>query len=247
MSRFQLDCSFRCCQQSERCPNAHTSSSRTAYAEPGFGSLRSGQSNGRGVRTRRPDHPTRVPVQGALDRDRLCRGDHRREFLVDQFRYRTADSHGIAARRVHSVRLGDGRASAAIGQFLESFDGSAGAGYLEVVQDPRPPYLRPPVTEPTDEELETLEAHLRILLAQGFGSDDMGDLSQLSFPTTSLRSALRSGERRKPAGRRTKNGARVIDGGSQALREFRAAGAYVLDVHGDTIELVTFLVAHLLT
>jgi hypothetical protein len=141
----------------------------------------------------------------------------------------------------------------AVADFVESFDGSDGAGHLEVVDDPTP--MKEPATEPTDEELDELEATLHILLEQGF--DGPGDgvrvesaLGQftatptnLTLPATSLRFAVRSARRQKPK----KRGSVGIDGGLTALRNYRAPGAYVLQVYGSTIELAPFLVAHLLT
>jgi hypothetical protein len=44
-----------------------------------------------------------------------------------------------------------------------------------------------------------------------------------------------------------KTGQRVLDGGTQARRAYHAAGAYLLEVEGETAELVGFLAAHLLT
>lgn len=119
-----------------------------------------------------------------------------------------------------------------IATFVKSFDGSAGAGYLEVIED---------TGKITDGQLGELESRLSILLEQGFGDKSM---SILRFPTTSLAFAVRSAGRQTPSRRK---GTHSIVGGVQALRDYRAAGAYVLRVQGNTLELVPFLAAHLLT
>lgn len=125
----------------------------------------------------------------------------------------------------------------AIGDFVRSFDGSAGAGHLEVSEHKS----RKPLT---DEELSGLDTALRIMLEQGFGDPTLADLS---FPASSLRFAVRSAGRRKPGWRDSRKGTHVVEGGAEALRDYRAAGAYVLQVQGPTVDLVPFLVAHLLT
>lgn len=122
--------------------------------------------------------------------------------------------------------------------FVKSFDGSAEAGHLEVVDDPTPAYFRQQLKEPTDDELGELEAYLDILLEQGFAAT----AANLFLPATSLRFAVRSAGRQKPAKRGS-----IIAGGAAALRNYRAPGAYVLQMHGPTLELVPFLVAQLLT
>ena len=118
----------------------------------------------------------------------------------------------------------------------------------------------------TDEAAAELGSALRIMLEQGFGDEEStlrvgltngvitvetGEprrvLADLSFPAVSLRFAVRSAGRPKPVWRDSANGKRVLAGGDKALRDYRAAGAYVLKVRGATVELMTFLVAHLLT
>lgn len=132
----------------------------------------------------------------------------------------------------------------AIAAFVRSFDGSAEAGHLEVVTDPRPAHLKK-TTGPTDDELDDLGATLQILLAQGFGDQTLADLA---FPGASLRFAVRSSSRVKPKWHINRGtGKKVVMGGAKALRDYHAAGAYVLQVHGPMTELVPFLIAHLLT
>jgi hypothetical protein len=150
--------------------------------------------------------------------------------------------------------LDDGRSSDflairhAIAEFLRSFDGSAAAGHLEVIDDPAPPHVRRlsgQGGEPTDEELDDLGARLRILLAQGFGDGLLGDVSAASgtsIDMPDLRISVRNTGRRKPAKRGS-----IIVGGVTAQRDYRRPGAYVLQVRGPLIQLVPFLAAHLLS
>lgn len=118
--------------------------------------------------------------------------------------------------------------------FLESFDGSEGAGHVEV-EAPQ---------ELTIEELFEVDDVLLLLLEQGFGDPT---LQEASFPVTSLRIAVRSANRSKPRRRSTPGGALVVDGGIAAKRAWAAAGAYVLRVSGSPGELLPFLILHLLT
>ena len=95
----------------------------------------------------------------------------------------------------------------------------------------------------SDDELGTLEAMTRIVLEQGFGD---ATLKGYAFPTSSLGFAVRGAGRQKPVGAVTASGSRGLAGGVEAKRAFQAAGAYVLQISGDTAQLVPFLVAHLL-
>jgi len=176
------------------------------------------------------------------------------------------DEHFYEGRNPEPVAMRTDYAAVrrALQEFVESFDGSADAAHVRVGRvEPSAAELAfrrhaaadlgsladqmiwelpdEPVAE-TDDDLSNLGAHLRMLLAQGFGDANEGDLSNLSSPLTSLRFAVRSAGRQKPAKRGT-----VTGGGVTALRKYRAAGAYVLQVMGPTLELVPYLVAHLLT
>jgi hypothetical protein len=121
----------------------------------------------------------------------------------------------------------------AIAEFVGSFDGSEGAAHVVAEPDDTVEAL-------DDEAIGELEARLRILLEQGFGENPFD--AEMAFPATSLRFAVRNAGRQKPAKRGS-----VIDGGVTALRNYRASGAYVLRVQGPTVELVPFLLGHLLT
>lgn len=145
----------------------------------------------------------------------------------------------------------------AIAEFVGSFNGTAEAAHLEVVDDPEPAGFDafPP---PTDDELDDLEASLRILVEQGFDGPGGGATvkfkggefttlpAPIFLPATSLRFAVRNVGRQKPTKRGSIAPGRVA-GGVTALRNYRAAGAYVLQVMGPMLELVPYLVAHLLT
>ena len=74
---------------------------------------------------------------------------------------------------------------------------------------------------------------------EGFGiqRDDVAVV-----PTDGLRIAVRGSGRKKP-GRRGS----VIDGGAEAVRNYRAPGAYVVRVEGPTAVLAPYLLARLLT
>jgi hypothetical protein len=122
-----------------------------------------------------------------------------------------------------------------IDRFVRSFDGSEGAGHVSAAATGKPL---------SDDDLSQLGELIRILLEQGLGDRTLADLS---FPSSSLRFAVRSANRAKPKWRLTERGVRVRDGGARAQRAYRAAGAYVLHVEGATDELIPFLTAHLLT
>jgi len=95
-------------------------------------------------------------------------------------------------------------------------------------------------------KLRYLEAGLRFLLNQGFGDFD----AESEFPASSLRFAVRSAGRQNPKLGKfdvTKGGSPLRRGLVKRLRDYRAPGAYVLRVKGATIELVPFLLGHLLT
>ena len=128
----------------------------------------------------------------------------------------------------------------AVADFVQSFDGSAGAGYVLAEPDDE-------VAALDDDALDNLEAALRILLKQGFGENPFD--AEMEFPASSLRFAVRNAGRQKPAKRSVKRGGKLggIDGGVTALRNYRAPGAYALRVKGPTPELVPFLLGHLLT
>jgi hypothetical protein len=140
-----------------------------------------------------------------------------------------------------------------LADFLATFDGSADAGHVEVVDDPEPAGVDAS-TPPSDEDLDDLEVRLRVLIEQGFdgpaggatvrfkGGEFTTQPAPVFLPATSLRFAVRNVGRQKPAKRGS-----VVAGGVTALRSYRAAGAYVLQVMGPTLELVPYLVAHLLT
>jgi hypothetical protein len=141
----------------------------------------------------------------------------------------------------------------ALADFVRSFDGSSGAGYLEVVEPGKLPLLM-------DEDLDRLAAALRLLLGAGFEDATLTDRTlqvalldiglgdatraDLSLPAASLRVWVRGAGRHPP---KRIFGKRVGEGGIQAQRAYRAAGAYVLQVQGDPADLAPFLVAHLLT
>jgi hypothetical protein len=148
-----------------------------------------------------------------------------------------------------------------LADFLATFDGSADAGHIEVVNDPEPAGVDA-FAPPTDDDLDDLEARLHILVEQGFDGPGGGatvkfkggEFTALPAPlflsATSLRFAVRNAGRQKPAKRGridAGGGRRIVVGGVTALRNYRAAGAYVLQVMGPMLELVPFLVAHLLT
>lgn len=120
----------------------------------------------------------------------------------------------------------------ALKDFVASFDGSASAAH--VVAEPSDA-----VEALTDDDIGDLEAALNILLEQGFGENPFD--ADMAFPASLLRFAVRNTGRQKPAKRGS-----VIDGGVDALRAYRAPGAYVLRVQGPTMELVPFLLGHLL-
>lgn len=120
-----------------------------------------------------------------------------------------------------------------LADFVQSFDGSASAAHVVAEPDDAVEAL-------DDEAVGDLEARLRILLDQGFGENPFD--AEMEFPASSLRFAVRSAGRQKPAKRGS-----IIDGGVTALRNYRAPGAYVLRVQGPTMELVPFLLGHLLT
>jgi hypothetical protein len=134
--------------------------------------------------------------------------------------------------------------------FVESFDGSQAAGYVEVARgdlDGIPDFVQKEMSEaspPTAEELDDLRVQLRLLMEQGFG-----DQAQLATGAgSSLRFAVRSGgERSKPGWRQTSGGNRVREGGVGAMERYQAPGAYVLQVYGSLLDVVPFLVMHLLT
>ena len=122
----------------------------------------------------------------------------------------------------------------AIAAFLGSFDGSEGAGFIELEDLIVPP--------PTDEELDMLGVWLQSAFEQGFGDPGVAS-NRLA---TSLFLAIRSAGRQRPGWLGGVKGG-VRSGGARALRDYRAAGAYVLQVSGNTIDLVMFLAAHLMT
>jgi hypothetical protein len=121
----------------------------------------------------------------------------------------------------------------ALAAFIGSFDGSEGAAHVVAEPDDTVEAL-------DDEAIGDLEARLRILLEQGFGENPFD--ADLAFPASSLRFAVRNAGRQKPAKRGS-----VVAGGVTALRNYQAPGAYVLRVQGPTLELVPFLLGHLLT
>jgi hypothetical protein len=121
----------------------------------------------------------------------------------------------------------------ALADFVQSFDGSASAAHVVAEPDDAVEAL-------DDEAVGDIEARLRILLDQGFGENPFD--AEMSFPASSLRFAVRNAGRQKPAKRGS-----IVDGGVTALRNYRAPGAYVLRVQGPMLELVPFLLGHLLT
>lgn len=131
----------------------------------------------------------------------------------------------------------------ALDDFVRSFDGSAGAGYLAAEPDDGVEAL-------TDDAIGDLEAILKILLEQGFGEPSLqGDMCSLAL--TSVRVAVRSAGRTKPRWKTNVNGRLVLDGpagqGVKARRDWNAPGAYAMRVLGSTVDLVPFLMVHLLT
>jgi hypothetical protein len=129
----------------------------------------------------------------------------------------------------------------AIATFLRSFDGSEDAGSVKVVTEAEalkdvPEFMRTPTLAPTDDELDQLGTDLRIMLADGFA--DRANAQGGSHAAPSLRYAIRGIGRRKP---------RVIDEGRGALIDYRKPGAYVMHVKGSVMDLLPFLVSHLLT
>lgn len=121
----------------------------------------------------------------------------------------------------------------ALADFVRSFDGSASAAHVVAEPDDTVEALN-------EDAIGDLDARLHILLDQGFGENPFD--AAMEFPASSLRFAVRSAGRLKPAKRGS-----IIDGGVTALRNYRAPGAYVLRVQGPTMELVPFLLGHLLT
>jgi hypothetical protein len=121
----------------------------------------------------------------------------------------------------------------ALAAFLGSFDGSAEAAH--VVAEPNDD-----VSALDDEAIGDLRAQLTVLIDQGFGENPFD--AEIAFPASSLRFAVRNAGRQKPAQRGS-----IVAGGVTALRNYRAAGAYALRVQGPVLELVPFLLGHLLT
>jgi hypothetical protein len=135
-----------------------------------------------------------------------------------------------------------------IAEFLRSFDGSAACGHIEVARDraPIPDFIRRdmPVEAPgSNEELREVAAGLRLLLDQSFEPGPWDG----KLPAGSLRFSIRSAGRQRPKGIPGVTGGRTPAGGANAVRDYRGSGAFVLQVDGRDVDLVPFLVAHLLT
>jgi hypothetical protein len=123
--------------------------------------------------------------------------------------------------------------------FVRSFDGSASCAFLAAAPDDT-------VADVSEDRLDDLRATLRVLLDVGF-ADRRQDDYFAGYPTPSLRFQARGVARTKPGWTNTKKGQRVRVGGSKAVADYRAAGAYVLQVFGKSVDLLPFLVTHLLT
>jgi hypothetical protein len=141
----------------------------------------------------------------------------------------------------------DGRGD--VRRFVRSFDGSPEVGYVEVPEETElPEFIREVMPRPsptTDEQLDDLRVQLQLLLEQGFGVEGVSGLA--SAAGASLRFAVRSAGREKPRWTQTKGGNRTRVGGDVAWKRYQGAGAYVMRVYGDLVDVVPFLVMHLLT
>lgn len=168
----------------------------------------------------------------------------------------TFDEHYFEGRNPEpvAVRTDFPAIRRALADFVQSFDGSAGAAHVVAEPDDAVEVL-------DDEAVGDLEARLNVLLEQGFTDEPplassarrqvipgtsfefvAQNVHDLALPLASLRFAVRGAGRQKPAKRGS-----IIDGGVTALRNYRAPGAYVLRVQGPTMELVPFLLGQLLT
>lgn len=116
--------------------------------------------------------------------------------------------------------------------FLRSFDGSEGAGHLAVVANPRPAHISAPPKSLSDEQLDDLRARLQLVLTTG-----------IDFPAGALRFSARHVGRQSRWRTTTRAGRLGREGGDKA---YRAAGAYVLEVHGPPLDVVPFLMVYLL-
>lgn len=116
--------------------------------------------------------------------------------------------------------------------FVGSFDGSAAAGFVDVRLERLVARLDEPKPEPAGTLVEQLET-LRLILLAVLQADDMAEVR--SFPS------LRFGVRRvRPPAKRSKLKPRE-------RQAYQDAGAAVLRVEGSLMDLVPFLLMHLLT
>jgi hypothetical protein len=129
----------------------------------------------------------------------------------------------------------DGRR--AVVQFLASFDGSSAAGHVELLRrspSDLPLFIRrsvPHASALDPDSLQTLHVELRLVLDAALG----GERAAMPLPTLSFGGrAARDEQKRSTLSRR-------------ARRDYRAPGAYVLQVAGSVHDVTMYLALHLLT